>query len=92
MNRIYHFPLFTMVDGVYYVQAGSPLWENIPSERGQPTTDSSSFNLLNYYENVEGQPLHIRPISFSVGTQLIVKNPLNFYLPIETICEYNCER
>jgi len=66
-----------MVDGVYYVQAGSPLWENSFYERGILSTDSSSFNLLSYDEDPEGKPfnllhrLTVKSVSFSEGTQLI---------------------
>jgi 3',5'-cyclic AMP phosphodiesterase CpdA len=81
LNGHLHCPLFTMVDGVHYVQAGSPLWENVITEKGIPTSDSSSFNLLTYNEDLEGQPvkfphrLFVRPVSFSEGTQLIEKTP-----------------
>jgi hypothetical protein len=60
---------------------GSPIWENVLTEKGMPTTDSSSFNLLTYNEDLEGQPdkiphrLFVRPISFSEGTQMIEKTP-----------------
>jgi 3',5'-cyclic AMP phosphodiesterase CpdA len=83
LNGHLHFPSFTMVDGVHYIQAGSPTWENVLTEKGMPTTDSSSFNLLTYNEDLEGQPdkilhrLFIRPVSFSEGTQMIEKTPLN---------------
>ena len=67
LNGHMHCPLFTMVDGIHYVQAGSPLWENFHSERGFLSYDSSSFNVLTYDED----RLFVRPISFSEGTQLI---------------------
>jgi hypothetical protein len=66
-----------MVDGVQYVQAGSPLWENSYNERGILSTDSSSFNLLRYNEDPEGKTIHlphrliVRPVSFSEGTHMI---------------------
>ncbi|MHA2303296.1 MAG: metallophosphoesterase family protein [Candidatus Thorarchaeota archaeon] len=77
LNGHLHCPFFTMVDGVHYVQAGSPLWENSYNERGTLSTDSSSFNLLRYMEDPDGQPVHlphrlfVRPVSFSEGTQMI---------------------
>ncbi|UCD45018.1 MAG: metallophosphoesterase [Candidatus Bathyarchaeota archaeon] len=76
-----HCPLFTMVDEVHYVQAGSPLWENSFNERGTLTHDSSSFNLLSYNEDPDGRPLHlphcllVKPVAFSEGTKLIEKKP-----------------
>jgi predicted phosphodiesterase len=77
LNGHLHCPLFTMVDGVYYVQAGSPLWENTYNERGIISSDSSGFNLLSYNEDPEGNPVHlpksflVKPVSFSMETQLI---------------------
>jgi 3',5'-cyclic AMP phosphodiesterase CpdA len=77
LNGHIHCPLFTMVDGVHYVQAGSPLWENSFNERGTLTHDSSSFNLLSYNEDPDGRPLHlphrllVKPVAFSEGTKLI---------------------
>jgi len=76
-----HCALFTVVDGVHYVQAGSTLWENSFNERGTLTHDSSSFNLLSYNEDPDGRPVHlpnrllVKPISFSDGTQLIDRTP-----------------
>ena len=67
LNGHMHCPLFTTVDGISYIQAGSPVWENSHSERGILSHDSSSFNLLSYNE----RRLIVRPISFSEGTQLI---------------------
>ncbi|MCW4041494.1 MAG: metallophosphoesterase [Candidatus Bathyarchaeota archaeon] len=68
LNGHLHFPFYTMVDGIYYIQAGSPLWENVIHDRGGLSSyDSSSFNLLRYNE----ERLLVRPISFSEGTQLI---------------------
>lgn len=67
LNGHLHCPLFTMVDGIHYIQAGSPLWENSYNERGRLSHDSSSFNLLSYNEG----RLLVRPVSFSEGTQLI---------------------
>jgi Icc protein len=66
-----HCPVFTMFDGVHYVQAGSPVFENSHNERGRLSHDSSSFNLLSYNEG----RLLVRPISFSEGTQLIERTP-----------------
>jgi len=72
-----HCPLFTMVDGVHYVQAGSPLWESTYDERGITSHSSSSFNILSYNDDLEGRPIHlpfrllVRPVSFSLDTQLI---------------------
>ena len=72
-----HCPLFTMADGVHYVQAGSPLWESSYDERGITSHSSSSFNILSYNEDPEGKPVHlplsllVKPVSFSMETQLI---------------------
>ena len=71
LNGHLHFPLFTMFDGVHYVQAGSPVFENSYNEKGRLSHDSSSFNLLGYNE----RRLLVRPISFSEGTQLIERTP-----------------
>jgi Icc protein len=67
LNGHLHHPLFTMADGVHYVQAGSPVFENSYTERGRISHDSSSFNLLSYNDG----RLLSRPVSFSEGTQLI---------------------
>ncbi len=67
LNGHLHHPLFTMVDGVHYVQAGSPVFENSYTERERLSHDSSSFNLLSYNDG----RLISRPVSFSEGTQLI---------------------
>ena len=67
LNGHLHCPLFTMVDGIYYIQAGSPLWENALKEKRVLSYDSSSFNLLRYNEG----RLVVTPKSFSKGTQLI---------------------
>jgi len=67
LNGHLHFPLFTMFDGVHYIQAGSPVFENSYNEKGRLSHDSSSFNLLSYNEG----RLLVRPVSFSEGTQLI---------------------
>ena len=81
LNGHLHFPLFTVVDGIHYVQAGSPLWENSYSVKGMPTTDSSGFNLLSYNVDSEDKPAHllnrlfVKPVSFSKGTLLIEKTP-----------------
>jgi 3',5'-cyclic AMP phosphodiesterase CpdA len=71
LNGHLHCPRFMMLDGVHYIQAGSPLWENTYSERGRLSHDSSSFNWLIYYEG----RLLVQPVSFSEGTQLIERNP-----------------
>jgi 3',5'-cyclic AMP phosphodiesterase CpdA len=76
-----HCPLFTVVDGVHYVQAGSPLWENSFNETGTVTHDSSSFNFLSYNEDPDGRPIDlpnrllVKPVSFTGGTQLIDRTP-----------------
>ena len=71
LNGHLHCPFFTMVDGIQYVQAGSPVFENSYKtsiyERGRLSYDSSSFNLLRINEG----RLLARPVSFSEGTQLI---------------------
>jgi 3',5'-cyclic AMP phosphodiesterase CpdA len=71
LNGHLHCPLFTRVDGIYYVQAGSPLWENAYKDRGLVSYDSSSFNVLRYHEG----RLLVKPTSFSQGTQLIKRSP-----------------
>jgi 3',5'-cyclic AMP phosphodiesterase CpdA len=70
LNGHLHCPFFTMVDGIYYVQAGSPVFENAYNNKGMLSYDSSSFNLLSYNEG----RLLVRPKSFSKRTQLIEKN------------------
>jgi hypothetical protein len=60
-----------MVDGIYYVQAGSPTFENAYTQQGRLSYDSSSFNVLRY----EGGRLGVRLVSFSEGTQLIERTP-----------------
>ena len=67
LNGHLHCPFFTMVDGIQYVQAGSPVFENSYNEKGRLSYDSSSFNLLSYNEG----NLLARPVSFSERTQLI---------------------
>jgi 3',5'-cyclic AMP phosphodiesterase CpdA len=67
LNGHLHFPLFTMVDGTYYIQAGSPFFENAYTTKGRLSYDSSSFNVLRY----DGGHLLVRLVSFSEGTQLI---------------------
>jgi len=67
LNGHLHFPFFTMVDGIQYVQAGSSVFENSYNEKGRLSYDSSSFNLLIYNEG----SLLARPVSFSERTQLI---------------------
>ncbi|MHA2287720.1 MAG: hypothetical protein ACXABG_02920 [Promethearchaeota archaeon] len=62
-----HLPLFTVVDGIYYVQAGSPTFENAHTQKRRLSYDSSSFNQLLYI----GGQLFVRIVSFSEGTQLI---------------------
>ena len=70
LNGHIHFHLTTMVDGVRYVVAGSPVFENSWYENDIISYDSSSFNLLTYHEN----RLFVRPVSFSEGTRLIERN------------------
>jgi hypothetical protein len=68
-----HCPFFTMVDGIYYVQAGSPVFENSYNGTRTPillSYDSSSFNLLSYNEG----RLLVKPKSFSKRTQLIKRS------------------
>ena len=78
LNGHLHCPLYTVVDGVNYVQAGSPLWVNYYNEteekggRTRATYDSSSFNLLSYNENLPNR-LMVRPVYFSEGQQLVDK-------------------
>jgi len=73
LNGHLHFTLFTMVDGIHYIQAGSPLWSNTINEIGtiSHSHDSSSFNSLIYIES----RLFVRPLSFFEETQLIEKTP-----------------
>ena len=61
LNGHLHCPFVTVIDGVYYIQAGSPLWENSYRMGWYQSYDSSSFNLLWY----GGENLSIRPIGFS---------------------------
>jgi 3',5'-cyclic AMP phosphodiesterase CpdA len=70
LNGHIHYPLFTMADGIYYVQAGSPVWENSGTRARWLSYDSSSFNLLSYDEG----RLVVIPKSFSKGTQLIKRS------------------
>jgi 3',5'-cyclic AMP phosphodiesterase CpdA len=66
-----HYPSFAVVDGVKYVQAGSPLWVNYFNDTGERKTyDSSSFNVLTYVEN-HPDNLLVRPVHFSKGQQLV---------------------
>jgi 3',5'-cyclic AMP phosphodiesterase CpdA len=67
LNGHMHLPLFTVVDGIYYVQAGSPTFENAHTQKRRLSYDSSSFNQLLYI----GGQLFVRIVSFSEGTQLI---------------------
>lgn len=71
LNGHLHFPFFTVVDGIYYVQAGSPTFENAYAQKGRLSYDSSSFNVLRY----DGKRLGVRLVSFSEGTQLIERTP-----------------
>ena len=73
LNGHAHHCGFTMVDGIHYVQAGSPVFENSSYKGRRVSYDSSSFNVLTYYEG----RLLMRPISFSEGTQLIERTRLN---------------
>ena len=73
LNGHLHCPLYGFVDGVSYVQAGSPLETNFHSETGKVVTyDSSSFNVLGYVKN-DPNRLAVRPIYFSEGQQLVDK-------------------
>lgn len=73
LNGHMHFPMYTFVDGVYYVQAGSPLWVNYVNETDKEVTyDISSFNLLTYNEDYP-DCLLVRPVYFSEGQQLVNK-------------------
>jgi len=67
LNGHAHHCGFTMVDGIHYVQAGSPVFENSAYKGRRVSYDSSSFNVLTYYEG----RLLMRPISFSERTQVI---------------------
>ena len=71
LNGHLHNPLITVVDGIYYVQAGSPTWENAYTQKGRLSYDSSSFNKLGY----DGGRLLFQLVSFSEGTQLIKRSP-----------------
>ena len=76
LNGHLHCPWYIVVDGVNYVQAGSPLWVNYWNENDADKTitfDSSSFNMLSYYENYPNRFLS-RPVYFSEGQQVVVKN------------------
>ena len=65
--------MYTVVDGVNYVQAGSPLWVNYLSDSDEEVTyDSSSFNLLTYSEEYPYRLL-VRPVYFSEEQQLVDK-------------------
>ena len=65
LNGHLHMPLYTIIDGVQYIQAGSPLWEN--SIKGSLSHNSSSFNVLSYHEG----HLLTKPVSFSDQTQFL---------------------
>lgn len=71
LNGHLHHPLFTVVDGIYYIQAGSPSFENAYTKKGRLSYDSSSFNLLRY----DGGRLLVQSISFSEGTKIIERTP-----------------
>jgi len=66
LNGHLHRPFYTVIDGVQYIQAGSPLWENSIKDSYHLSYDSSSFNLLSYSEG----NLSVRPISFSDRTRV----------------------
>ena len=73
LNGHMHCPWYTIHDGVYYVQAGSPLWTNYYTETGKETTyDSSSFNFLDYHKDYPNR-LMVRPVYFSKGQRLVDK-------------------
>jgi len=69
LNGHLHCPFVTVIDGVYYIQAGSPLWENSYRETWYQSYDSSSFNLLWYGR----ESLSIRPMGFSDETKVFRK-------------------
>ena len=73
LNGHLHCPIYGIVDGVSYVQAGSSLETNFHSETGKVVTyDSSSFNVLGYRKDLR-KSLMVRPIYFSEGQQLVDK-------------------
>jgi Icc protein len=71
LNGHLHHPLFTVVDGIYYIQAGSSSFENVYTTKGRLSYDSSSFNILRY----DGGRLLVRLVSFSEGTEIIERIP-----------------
>jgi len=71
LNEHLHYPLFTVVDGTHYIQAGSPIFEDAYTKKGRLSYDSSSFNVLRY----DAGHLLVRLVSFSEGTQLIERTP-----------------
>jgi 3',5'-cyclic AMP phosphodiesterase CpdA len=71
LNGHIHYPIYTVLDGIYYLQAGSPTFENANTPRGRSSYDSSSFNVVHY----DAGRLIVRPVSFSLGTQLIERTP-----------------
>lgn len=73
LNGHLHCPIYNMIDGVNYVQAGSPLWVNYFNETEEVVTyDSSSFNLLSFNDNYPNR-LMVRPVYFSKGQKLVDK-------------------
>ncbi len=77
LNGHLHCPLYGIVNGVNYVQAGSTLELNIHTETGKVITyDSSSFNVLGYVKN-DPNRLAVRPIYFSEGQELVDKTVEN---------------
>lgn len=67
LNGHLHFPLFTVIDDIHYVQAGSPTFENAYTSTGRSSYNSSSFNVV----EVDDGRLLVHPVSFSEETQLI---------------------
>ena len=73
LNGHLHFPSVAIVDGVKYVQAGSPLWVNYyDAIGGEVTYDSSSFNVLTFPGDFPGS-LWVRPVYFSEEQRLVDK-------------------
>ena len=69
LNGHLHRSFYTVIDGIQYIQAGSPLWENSIKDSYHLSYDSSSFNLLSYSMG----NLSIRPVSFSDRTSIFRK-------------------
>jgi 3',5'-cyclic AMP phosphodiesterase CpdA len=74
LNGHAHCPLYTMVDGVQYVQAGSPLWVQYHGDDKVSRYDAASFNVLSYREDLQKQLL-IGPVYYSEGIRPVRKIP-----------------